>query len=41
MHESLVQDFTVQRLPRVSHEVQQEAPDKVDAILDDWLAPAT
>ncbi|KPF79356.1 epoxide hydrolase [alpha proteobacterium AAP81b] len=34
----LVRDFTLVRLPRVSHWVQQEAPDKVNAALGDWLA---
>ncbi len=34
----LVRDFELRRLPRVSHWVQQEAPDKVNAALLDWLA---
>jgi pimeloyl-ACP methyl ester carboxylesterase len=33
-----VRDLTVERLPNVSHWVQQEAPDKVNAILREWLA---
>ena len=33
----LVADFTLQRLPRVSHWVQQEAPDEVNARLAAWL----
>jgi epoxide hydrolase 4 len=37
-YEGLVTDFTLKRLPNVSHWVQQEAPDKVNAILTDWLA---
>lgn len=39
-----VRDLTIKRLPGVSHWVQQEAPDKVNAILREWLAtprPAT
>jgi pimeloyl-ACP methyl ester carboxylesterase len=32
-----VRDLTVRRLPNVSHWVQQEAPDEVNAILEDWL----
>ena len=36
-YETLVTDFTLQRLPGVSHWVQQEAPEKVNAILADWL----
>ena len=36
-YEGLVTDFTLKRLPHVSHWVQQEAPDKVNAILTDWL----
>ncbi len=34
----LVADFTLERLPGVSHWVQQEAPDLVNAKLVDWLA---
>jgi pimeloyl-ACP methyl ester carboxylesterase len=37
-YETFVRDFTPQRLPHVSHWVQQEAPEKVNAILIDWLA---
>ncbi|THD56147.1 alpha/beta hydrolase [Phenylobacterium sp.] len=33
-----VRDLTIERLPNVSHWVQQEAPEKVNAILRDWLA---
>ena len=33
-----VADFTLRRLPGVSHWVQQEAPDQVNAIMADWLA---
>ncbi len=36
-YQALVRDFTLERLPRVSHWVQQEAPEKVNAILADWL----
>jgi pimeloyl-ACP methyl ester carboxylesterase len=36
-YEGLVRDFTLRRLPAVSHWVQQEAPEKVNAILADWL----
>ncbi|MEO9469650.1 alpha/beta hydrolase [Parasphingorhabdus sp.] len=36
--EEWVGDFTLRRLPGVSHWVQQEAPDKVNAILKEWLA---
>lgn len=35
--EDWVCDFTLHRLPGVSHWVQQEAPEKVNAILQDWL----
>lgn len=35
-----VRDLTIRRLPGVSHWVQQEAPDKVNAILDEWLPRA-
>ncbi len=31
-------DFRLERLPGVSHWVQQEAPERVNAILVDWLA---
>lgn len=33
-----VRDFTLKRLPGVSHWVQQEAPEAVNALLGDWLA---
>ncbi|MEO0440898.1 MAG: alpha/beta fold hydrolase [Pseudomonadota bacterium] len=36
-----VRDFTLHRLPGVSHWVQQEAPEKVNAILGDWLPDAS
>jgi epoxide hydrolase 4 len=36
-YQGLVTDFTLHRLPGVSHWVQQEAPDKVNAILGGWL----
>lgn len=35
--DAYVRDLTIQRLPGVSHWVQQEAPDKVNAILQAWL----
>lgn len=35
--EEWVGDFTLRRLPGVSHWVQQEAPEKVNAILKEWL----
>jgi pimeloyl-ACP methyl ester carboxylesterase len=35
--DAYVRDVTIKRLPRVSHWVQQEAPDKVNAILREWL----
>jgi pimeloyl-ACP methyl ester carboxylesterase len=35
--EEWVSDFTLKRLPGVSHWVQQDAPDEVNAILSDWL----
>lgn len=31
-------DFELHRLPGVSHWVQQEAPERVNAILEDWLS---
>ena len=37
-YEPLVRDFTLERLPGVSHWVQQEAPDAVNARLAAWLA---
>ncbi|MBX9860318.1 MAG: alpha/beta fold hydrolase [Sphingomonas sp.] len=36
--EQWVPNLTLQRLPGVSHWVQQEAPERVNALLDDWLA---
>lgn len=36
--EALVEDFTLRYLPRISHWVQQEAPDQVNAILAAWLS---
>lgn len=36
--EAWVPNLTVHRLPGVSHWVQQEAPEKVNAILEEWLA---
>ena len=35
-NEAFVADFTLHRLPGVSHWVQQEAPDLVNAIIGDW-----
>jgi pimeloyl-ACP methyl ester carboxylesterase len=35
--EAYVRDLTIERLPGVSHWVQQEAPEKVNAILRAWL----
>lgn len=35
--ERYVRDFTLRRLPGVSHWVQQEAPEAVNAILREWL----
>jgi pimeloyl-ACP methyl ester carboxylesterase len=35
--EAYVRDLTIRRLPDVSHWVQQEAPEKVNAILRAWL----
>ncbi|MBW2275003.1 MAG: alpha/beta hydrolase [Deltaproteobacteria bacterium] len=35
--DELVRDFTVRYLPDVSHWVQQEAPEQVNAILEEWL----
>ncbi len=37
-HDRLVRDLTIKRLPGVSHWVQQEAPERVNDILKDWLA---
>jgi pimeloyl-ACP methyl ester carboxylesterase len=36
-YEPFVRDFTLHRLPGVSHWVQQEAPERVNAILGAWL----
>ena len=38
--EAYVSNLTVRRLPGVSHWVQQEAPDQVNAILSEWLPGA-
>lgn len=38
--DAYVPDLTIRRLPKVSHWVQQEAPDKVNAILKEWLPGA-
>jgi pimeloyl-ACP methyl ester carboxylesterase len=35
--ERFVTDLTVRYLPRVSHWVQQEAPEAVNEILESWL----
>jgi pimeloyl-ACP methyl ester carboxylesterase len=37
-YEALVRDFSLRRLPGVSHWVQQEAPEAVNAHLATWLA---
>ena len=37
-YEPYVRDLTLQTLPNVSHWVQQEAPEKVNLILADWLS---
>lgn len=37
-YDGLVDDFTLVRLPNVSHWVQQEAPGRVNAALVEWLA---
>ena len=37
-YEPLVSDFTLRRLPGVSHWVQQEAPEEVNRLLAEWLA---
>jgi pimeloyl-ACP methyl ester carboxylesterase len=37
-YDALVRDFTLHRLPGVSHWVQQEAPEAVNAILKEWLS---
>ncbi len=36
-YSNYVSDFTLQRLPGVSHWVQQEAPERVNRVLLDWL----
>ena len=36
-YDGLVRDFTLRRLPGVSHWVQQEAPDRVNAAMAEWL----
>lgn len=36
--ERYVKDFTLRMLPNVSHWVQQEAPEKVNAIMEAWLS---
>ena len=38
--ERFVSDLTIRRLPGVSHWVQQEAPEAVNAILEEWLPRA-
>lgn len=38
--EDWVSDLTLERLPGVSHWVQQDAPEKVNAILQQWLPKA-
>ena len=35
--EAYCADFTLHRLPGVSHWVQQEAPEKVNELIDEWL----
>ena len=40
-YDGLVRDFTLHRLPAVSHWVQQEAPESVNEILTEWLAART
>ncbi len=37
--DAYVRDLTIERLPGVSHWVQQEAPEKVNPILKAWLTP--
>lgn len=39
--DQMVDDLTVRYLPQVSHWVQQEAPEKVNAIMKAWLEGAT
>jgi pimeloyl-ACP methyl ester carboxylesterase len=36
-YDDLVRDFTLHRLPAVSHWVQQEAPEKVNVLLGAWV----
>ena len=36
--DALVPDLQIKRLPGVSHWVQQEAPEVVNALMADWLA---
>ncbi|MFN4177745.1 alpha/beta fold hydrolase [Phenylobacterium sp.] len=36
--DAYVEDLTIRRLPDVSHWVQQEAPEAVNVILEDWLS---
>ena len=36
-YEGLVADLTLKRLPGVSHWVQQEAPERVNALLTEWI----
>lgn len=38
--DAYVRDLTIHRLPNVSHWVQQEAPEKVNAIVEAWLPRA-
>ncbi len=35
--DELVSDFTIRYVPNVSHWVQQEAPEVVNAIMEAWL----
>jgi pimeloyl-ACP methyl ester carboxylesterase len=35
--EQWVPNLTLHRLPGISHWVQQDAPDKVNRIMTDWL----
>ncbi|MBV8849724.1 MAG: alpha/beta fold hydrolase [Methylobacteriaceae bacterium] len=36
-YDGLVDDFTLRRLPQASHWVQQDAPDAVNAAMEEWL----
>jgi pimeloyl-ACP methyl ester carboxylesterase len=36
-YDPYVRDFTLHRLPGVSHWVQQEAPEQVNALMAAWL----